>query len=111
LPPDPTATPIPTATPTVSAPSASTTHNYFTTDTPRLTWTPVIWATHYHVQVSKNKLFTGTPDFEGETVGNELFMTTDPLDDGLYYWRVQSQKADGSYGGWSPVESFIIYAN
>jgi hypothetical protein len=111
LPPDPTATPIPTATPTVSAPSASTTHNYFTTDTPTLTWTPVIWATHYHVQVSKDKFFTGTPDFEDVTGGNELFMTTDSLDDGLYYWRVQAQKADGSYGGWSPVESFTVDAD
>jgi len=63
------------------------------------------------VQVSKNELFTGVLDFDDMTVGNELFITTDPLDDGLYYWRVQAQKADGSYGGWSPVESFTVYAD
>jgi hypothetical protein len=94
-------------------PGQAATHNYFTTDTPTLTWTPVTWATHYHVQVSKDKFFKGTPDFEGVTAGSEPFMTTDsdPLDDGLYYWRVQTQKADGSYGGWSPVESFTVDAD
>ncbi|MEO8610965.1 MAG: SBBP repeat-containing protein [Chloroflexota bacterium] len=92
-------------------PSQSVARNYYTTDMPTLTWTPVTWATHYHVQVSKNKLFSGTPDFEGETDANGLSITTDALDDGVYYWRVQAQKADGDWGGWSLVESFTVYAN
>ena len=90
---------------------AAAARNYYTTDTPTLTWTPITWATQYRVQVSKNKLFTGTPDFEGETVANVFSITTDSLDNGLYYWRVQAQRVNGDWGGWSPVESFIIYAN
>ena len=92
-------------------PAQAAQRNYFTTDTPTLTWTAVTWAIHYHVQVSSNSAFTGTPDFDGEVSGNLLSITTDALDDGLYYWRVQAQKSDGSYGVWSPVESFTIDAD
>ncbi|MEO8610966.1 MAG: SBBP repeat-containing protein [Chloroflexota bacterium] len=99
------------AFPALSQPAQATTRNYFATHTPTLTWTPITWATHYHVQVSKNKLFTGILDFEGQTGANVLSITTTPQDDGLHYWRVQAQKADGSWGGWSPAESFTVDAN
>ena len=92
-------------------PAQAAARNYYTTPTPTLTWTPITWAMGYRVQVSKDKLFTGTPDFEGETAANVLSIPTDALDNGLYYWRVQAQKANDDWGGWSPVESFIIYAS
>ncbi|MEO8610967.1 MAG: SBBP repeat-containing protein [Chloroflexota bacterium] len=91
-----------------SEPTQASTRNFFATHTPTLTWTPIIWATHYHVQVSKNKLFTGILNFESQTAANVFSVTTTPLDDGLYYWRVQAQKPDGTWGEWSSVESFTV---
>jgi hypothetical protein len=99
--------PEPTPIPTVSLPDAAAERNYFPTPSPILTWTTVTWAIRYRVEVETSATFNLPYTFEGEVDANVRSMLTDPLDDGVYYWRVGAQKPDGSWG-WSPVQSFTI---
>lgn len=96
------------AFPPLSLPGAGTERNYFTTHPPTLTWSPVTWAIGYRVQVETTATFAAPYAFEGDAPANEAFITTDPLPNGLYYWRVQAQKPDGSWGVFSSPDSFTI---
>ncbi|MBZ0287171.1 MAG: hypothetical protein K8I30_06110, partial [Anaerolineae bacterium] len=103
---------LPPITPPVSPPGIEPEQNFFTTHTPTLTWTAVTGAMKYHIQVSFSSTFEPAWDeFEILVSGNSLSVTTDPLVNGRHYWRVQTQRTDGSFGGWSAVQSFTVWAS
>jgi hypothetical protein len=85
--------------------------NYYTTSTPPLSWTPVTWAMRYRVQVDGDPNFK-TTEMQAEFSRNTLRLLpsdwSTPLEEGTYRWRVQAQHADGSWGGWSVPETFIV---
>ena len=78
--------------------------NYFTTATPTLTWNRVTGATRYIVQVSKSSTFAGTLPYTASVPANQLSVTTNPLTEGIYYWRVSANNGVT----WSAVDSFIV---
>jgi hypothetical protein len=85
--------------------------NYFTTDTPTLTWNRVSYAAGYEIQVDNTATFTLPLSFTTQVNSpNTLEATTTALADGVYYWRVRAKKADGTFGPWSSVESFTVDA-
>ena len=77
--------------------------NYFTTATPSLTWNSVTGATQYEVQVSKSLAFT-VMAYSATVPANQLSVTTDPLAEGFYYWRVRANEGVT----WSEVDSFAV---
>jgi len=93
---------------TIQPTAAAAQPYYFTTATPTLTWTAVTWATGYRVEVETSTTFAAPYAFAGETDADARSITTAPLDDGVYYWRVAAQRPDGSWGTPSPVQSFTI---
>jgi glucose/arabinose dehydrogenase len=78
--------------------------NYFTTDTPTLTWNRVTFATRYVLQVSINQLFTGATTYQ---VGNNLAFMLPSLPDGYYYWHVAAC-TPAACGNYSATDTFII---
>ena len=86
-----------------SKPGAAPLRNYFTTATPTLTWNRVTGATQYAVQVSKSSLFTGLA-YSAIVPANQLSVTTNPLTEGIYYWRVSTNNGFT----WSVIDSFIV---
>lgn len=90
------------ATPQNAAPM----RNLYTTNQPTLAWGEVSWAMGYMVEIADNPNFTAPYRYE---VGRDTFtLTTDPLADGLYYWRVRARKPDGSWGNWSGSDNFMV---
>ena len=77
--------------------------NYFTTATPTLTWNRVIGTTQYAVQVSKSPLFTVLA-YSATIPASQLSVTTDPLAEGVYYWRASANNGVT----WSAVDSFVV---
>jgi uncharacterized repeat protein (TIGR01451 family) len=82
--------------------------NLFTSATPTLTWARVSWATGYRVEVDNNSTFS-SPEFVDNMLTADTFeVTTTPLADGLWYWRVSARRADGTWGTPSQPDSFVI---
>lgn len=85
--------------------------NRFTDDTPTLRWSRLSWAIGYRIQVDDSANFAAPLVFTTTTPSNVLSVTTTPLDDGRYYWRVQGQRDSNSWGAWSQVDSFTVDAD
>jgi hypothetical protein len=81
--------------------------NYFTTATPALTWNRVSFAIGYEIQVSKSSSFAPLA-YTTQANSSALQVTTTPLPDGVYYWRVRAQINATTWGPWSAVESFMV---
>jgi len=76
-----------------------------TSQTPTLTWTTVIGAATYRLQVSTTSSFsTALVDDSTLTVGTKTLTT---LNYGTYYWRVNAKNAGGT-GAWSSAYSFSL---
>lgn len=85
--------------------------NYYTTNTPTLTWGRVSWATAYEIQVDRAASFTQPLDFsKNDITPDTLSIATTALGNGVFYWRVRALQASGVWGAWSTVESFEIAA-
>ncbi|MBZ0292534.1 MAG: terpene cyclase/mutase family protein [Anaerolineae bacterium] len=90
------------------SPDAAPDRNDFTTSTPTLTWSQINWATGYQMQVDNNANFS-SPEYNNDTIPNSILKATTPsLPNGTYFWRVRAKRANGSWGGWSRVDSFVI---
>ncbi|MEO8607220.1 MAG: leucine-rich repeat domain-containing protein [Chloroflexota bacterium] len=63
--------------------------NYVTTSPPTLSWNPITWATGYSIQVSRSSSFSTTA-FSADVPADQLSVPTDPLGEGVYYWRVSA---------------------
>jgi hypothetical protein len=86
------------------------TRNRFATSTPTLTWNPVSGATGYEIQVDNQAAFT-SPEYQNNALlAGDRQVTTAPLPDGLYYWRVRAKRADGTWGAWSAVDTIVVDA-
>lgn len=79
---------------------------YYTQATPTLSWTAVPNAAVYVIEVDDDADF-GSPIYTAEGIA-DLFVTTDPLPDDTYYWRVRMVNASGVPGMWSLVDSFVV---
>jgi hypothetical protein len=83
--------------------------NYYTqTDGIRLTWNRVTYATQYHVQVDDESAFASPRSYAAFVGSTQLEVTTSPLANGIYYWRVRAKESDGTYGSWSAVDTFTV---
>ncbi len=91
--------------------NAAPIRNTFNTATPTLTWGSVTWAAGYEVQVSSQSNFRSVGFASGELDAATLAVTTPDLPDAIYYWRVRAKRANGSWGSWSPAETFVVTTN
>lgn len=82
--------------------------NVYRTPTPLLEWGAVTWATGYEVQVSDSQTFRVAVYSSDNIQADTLAVTTSPLENGVYYWRVRAQRSDGSWSAWSATDSFVI---
>lgn len=88
--------------------NAAPQRNYFTTSTPRLTWGVNTAAVAYQVEVD-NQMNFSSPEFRSAELSPQtLGITTTPLVNGTYYWRVRAKQANGRWGNWSRPESFVV---
>ena len=74
---------------------------------PRLDWSDVLGATGYGVEYANN------PQFAGKIVRSSIvseYAFTEPLEDGIYYWRVYGVGMNAS-SKFSPTDSFVIAAD
>ena len=87
-----------------SPPDGSTT----TDTTPTFSWSSVLGADGYRVQVDDSSLFSSP--LINETTYSSYYTPTTPLSDGTYYWRVRAYVHDNvSYhSDWSSTQSFTI---
>jgi CSLREA domain-containing protein len=94
--------------PVLSGAAVAPVRNYFTSRDITLTWSPVSWSQGYHVQVSADPVFP--PAFlivDNPGVTDTSLDITVPAD-GVYYWRVQAKKPDGTWGNWGTVDAFTV---
>jgi hypothetical protein len=95
----------------LAAPEAAAPAIYFyQTETPTLTWSPVSDAASYHIQVDSSPTFAAPLDFEATVDGSLLSVTTDPLQNGLHYWRIQARHKNGTFSNWSATQTFAVRA-
>jgi hypothetical protein len=79
--------------------------DYFTTATPTLTWNRITTATGYDIQVAKNSSFAAASIvFTGSTEPDVLSIVTDPLPEGVYYFRVKAKPS----ATWSGFDIFVV---
>lgn len=95
---------------TDSALDSAPPRNYYTTNTPTLTWSAVSWAVGYWLQVDDSDQFTNPIVFQNANVpSSQLSIPANlPNQDGTYYWRVCALKTANTCGGWSAVDSFVV---
>jgi len=72
-----------------------------------LSWGPVEGVRSYHVKVSKNKFFTGSPVLDQKDWPT-LEMRVKGLDPGVYFWEVYSSGDDGKESVASVRNSFTV---
>ncbi|MCI0354342.1 MAG: FecR domain-containing protein, partial [Acidobacteria bacterium] len=77
----------------------------FIRDPVNLAWTPMANARQYHVQVSRNPYFSSTV-LDKRVVGTE--MAAPPLQEGAYYWVVQSVDGQGKESAESEKNRFNV---
>ncbi len=80
--------------------------NAYTTATPTLTWSPITWAAAYEIQIDDDDDFS-SPVYHSATLTAAEVITPE-LPNGVYYWRVRAQRPNGTWGGWSAVDSFVV---
>jgi hypothetical protein len=92
-----------------SPPNAAPHRNLFTISTPTLTWNRLTWAAGYEVEISRSASSGTQLPFSPLSVsGNVGEITLPSLSNAIYYWRVRARRADGTFGGWSVYDSFVI---
>ncbi|MCB9452718.1 MAG: hypothetical protein H6672_14870 [Anaerolineaceae bacterium] len=100
-------TPIRTVT-IPSSTSAAPLRNYYTTDTPALSWNRVSEASGYEIEVSSTLACTPPFDYSTTVPADTLYITTPSLANGRYTWRVRAISSNGAKGAWSATESFMV---
>ena len=89
-------------------PTGAPKRNYYTTDTPTLTWSRVSWANTYEIQVDDTLNFSSTLDFTASVPADQLSTPTSSLVNGTYYWHVRACPATGTCSAWSATDSFVV---
>lgn len=91
--------------------NASPTRNYFTTNTPTLTWNPITWAIGYEVQIATAPDFSAIVRDKTDLDAADLAWVVDgspALSDDLYYWRVRARRTAVEWGAWSSADAFWV---
>ncbi|MEO8611108.1 MAG: YncE family protein [Chloroflexota bacterium] len=84
--------------------------NFFRMRTPTLTWEGVDWALGYEIEVDNNSDFKSN-EYHSDTLGSSILKaTTNPLGDGIYYWRVRAKVSSTQWGAWSVPQTFQVNA-
>ncbi|MEP6984770.1 MAG: hypothetical protein ABI970_04180, partial [Chloroflexota bacterium] len=108
----PTDTPLGTSTPTpvtpTSAANAAPLRNFYTISTPTLTWNRISWATGYVIFISTDINFAPAATLTKFLPSSSLTFTTEPLSNGIYYWRVKAVGNTSDVFTWSHIDSFVI---
>jgi hypothetical protein len=89
-------------------PNYPPTINYYSTDKPTLTWSPITWAALYQIEVSEDKTFNATAKFTATVPASSLSITTDHLPDGTYYWRVRACTSSIACSAWSQSVEIVV---
>jgi cytolysin (calcineurin-like family phosphatase) len=76
---------------------------------PVFQWDAVSDAASYHIQADRNTYFRSADLVEGYS-NTTQFVSTVPLMDGKWHWRVQAIDAAGNVGAWSVVWNVLIDA-
>jgi hypothetical protein len=82
-----------------------------TSGTPILSWSRVIWAASYEIQLDDSSDFDSPITYT--TSGTSLTLPAPGLPNGTYYWRVRGQalaSLGGEFGAFSPVSAFTVEA-
>lgn len=81
-------------------------------DTPAITWGDITWDNGYEIQISNSRTFRASTTVflytSGELPANTTSYVANHLWDGVWYARVRAKRADGKWGGWSPVTTFVV---
>jgi hypothetical protein len=85
--------------------NAAPARNYNPVDSATLTWQPITWAVSYQVQIADNLAFDNASTYDA---GYNLQYPTPTLPTGRYYWRVHAQRANGKWGNWGQIDTFVI---
>lgn len=79
------------------------------TKTPALNWDGVSGAATYELQLSKNNKFNPLMALTGsDSITGTSYTITEPLGEGVYYWRVRGLNYLGNAGAWSAVQSLTV---
>lgn len=92
-----------------SAPGAAPVRYYYGTRVIPLRWARVSWATGYEIQVDNESTFAAPRILDDNLIPQgTLAYDVNVPGDGTYYWRVWAKKPDGTFGGYSPTQSFVV---
>jgi glucose/arabinose dehydrogenase len=101
----------------VSAANGGPLRNYFTNGRPSFSWSRIVFATGYHLQIATETTFAAsTVVYEavisgGTTLEHQLG-TADALTEGVYFWRVAPIRADGvTLGVYNAAQIFTVKLN
>jgi hypothetical protein len=91
--------------------NAAPNRNYFTTNTPTLTWNRVSQAMRYEIQAAKNFAFSGATIYDADN--NLSFTWPVALPNGTYSWHVRACTgvAESSCGAWSIPDTFTVFVS
>jgi hypothetical protein len=76
-------------------------------DRPTFTWSTVVGATRYHIQIDDDPAF-GSPVVNNDTLTTASYTPTTGLTEGLFQWRVRSIDAQRCPGPFSLADTFEI---
>ncbi|MBA3868421.1 MAG: PD40 domain-containing protein [Anaerolineae bacterium] len=92
----------------ISPENAAPARNYFTINTPTLTWNRVTTAARYEIQVDDTLNFSSALDFTANVLADQLSVITTSLANNTYYWHVRACPVTGTCGNWSAIDSFVV---
>ncbi len=84
--------------------------NAFNTQSPTLTWSRVTTAASYVLEIDNNSDFSSV-NFRYENIATPSFRVPDALPISVWHWRVRVKNSDGSLGGWSAADSFVVHTS
>lgn len=96
-----------TVTLTTTPDESASNRNFYSTHTPTLTWSNLTGETGYEIQVDTDDVFLAPYAFSDADIPVDgLSVTTTPLANGVYYWRVRAKNS----AVWSKPERFEVFA-
>jgi hypothetical protein len=62
------------------------------------------------VQISGSSLFTSVVYINDDLIAENRSLRAPILNNGRWYWRVRARRANGTWGPWSAVGSYVVIA-
>lgn len=92
----------------ISPPEAVPVQYLFDTATPTLSWLGREWAGGHYVQIAADPNFSTMVYNNNAIPAASTSVVPDPLQDGIYYWRVRMVLPNGRWSNWSMIQTFAI---